>query len=308
MHLWRESSSFCPAGQPLPCLETLFLHDKGQLDAGIDVLGFPRLKHLVVEGRYVRQILHNPSCHVGLHVDPADDLRRRDNTKASVALRKTAEATRDLALSVPCGLCERTQSPPMFEHFASLETLRVNWPVDRRAYTGQSVAGAPNFGAKDILRRCMPLNGRPLESLKSLIIFAEGAMKCLVPKALPNLEELVLFSTGRAKVYFDDAYLTLARVNTFYVLGQPLVLKLSGSATHELQLRLATRGLSMSSAVANEEGKDSRCGRTCVYLRPVAAPEQTFREVYDRVDGLARECRCKACFDCLRRAGCLTWS
>ena len=229
-----------PARQILPCLETLFLHDEGRVHGGVDVLGFHRLRHLVVEGRYVQRVPHDTSCHLGLHVHHVDVLKLLGTPEESAALRRTVEATIDLVLTAPSGYDERTRGPPMFEHFASLENLRVNWPLHQHASI---------LGAKDILSRCMPLNGRPLGSLKSLIIVAEGALECLIPKALPNLEELVLFSTEEARVYFDDAHFTLTRVETFYVLGQTLILELFGSTSHELQVSMARKGLTLSTAI-----------------------------------------------------------
>ena len=303
-HAFVEGVSISAMQLPA-CLETLFLHDEG-MHTGIDVLGFHRLRRLVVEGRYVLRILHNSNCHVGLHVHHADDLRLHDDSLA--VLRRTAEATRDLVLSFPSGFDERTQDPPMFEHFANLETLTVNWPVFQSARTLGKIQDLPMSGARATLSRCMPLNGRPLASLKSLLIVSEGAMQCFIPKALHKLEELVLFSKGLACVSFEESHATLARVEIFYVLGQPLAMDMLGSGMHEVQVNMAKRGLAMSNALAKEAKKDVRCNSSCIYLRPVAAPELSFEEAYERVSRVARQCRCKACFDCLRRAGCLTWS
>ena len=68
----------------------------------------------------------------------------------------------------------------------------------------------------------MPLNGRPLGSLRALIILAECDMECCIPKGLPNLKELVLFAKGAAEVSFEDPVATLSAVEELYILGQLL--------------------------------------------------------------------------------------
>ena len=310
-HLEMEAHSFVEGvsesgGQSLPCLETLFLHDEGQMHAVISVLGCPRLRHLVVEGGYVQQVLHGPNCHLGLHVHHArngNNLRLCNTSEDQAVLCRTLEATRELNLTLLCN-CPYVwdANPHASEHFASLQTLTIN-----QSFALMLNRHDPPGGAGDILRHCMPLNGRPLGSLKTLIIVAQGAKKCCIPKALPNLEELVLFGKGHAEVYFEDARATLSTVKSFYIFGQPLMIDISSFEMHSLKVFTARRGLLLSMASPKKSGRDFSSSSYCLYLRPVTAPEPSFEELYDKVSKLARHCRCRACFDCLRRAGCLTW-
>ncbi len=43
---------------------------------------------------------------------------------------------------------------------------------------------------------------------------------------------------------------------------------------------------------------------SCLYLRPLGTQELLIDELWTTVEQLAH-CRCGACFDCLRRAGCI---
>ncbi len=126
-------------------------------------------------------------------------------------------------------------------------------------------------------------------------------MKCCIPSGLPNLEELVLFAEGAAEVSFEDPKATLTALKAFHIYGEPLRM----DKKDELQMLkvTASKGLWVSYVSANRP----KCTGSCMYLRPIAAPELSFEELQDRVRRLARQCRCKACFECLRRAGCLTW-
>ena len=313
-HLEMEAHAFVEGvselhGQLLPCLETLFLHDEGQMHAVINVLGCPRLMHLVVEGRYAQHVLQGPNCQLGLHVHRAEhdhNLWQRSNSVNPAVLRQSLEATRELDLTLP-RYCPYVwdANPNASVHFASLETLRVN----------QSFALGPNRplthgGAGNILKNCMPINGQPLKGLKSLIIVADGAMECCIPEALPNLEELILFGKGPAEVTFESSRATLSTVKSFYIFGQPLRLDIFGHEMHILQVFMARRGMLLSVASPKKAAQNFNSYRNhsyCMYVRPDTAQEPSFEELYDKVSELARQCRCKACFDCLRRAGCLTW-
>ena len=72
-------------------------------------------------------------------------------------------------------------------------------------------------------------------------------------------------------------------------------------------IMLADRGLLLSIVTANTAIEDSRPRGSCLYTRPINAQEVSLAELHDRVRTLARQCRCRACFDCLRRAGSLPW-
>ena len=163
--------------------------------------------------------------------------------------------------------------------------------------------------ARSLLKRCMPVNGQPLRNLKVLIIVACHCMTCCVPAAMPNLEEMVMFVKETAKVSFDSPVATLSALTTLYLFGQPLTLEIGERDRSQVFNSVARRGLLLSTVKAPEAGaeKNFRDGSSCMYLRPIAEQDMSIEELHDRTSALARQCRCNACFECLRQAGRLPW-
>ena len=188
----------------------------------------------------------------------------------------------------------------------SVSSLKLAWPVAQDWYSFRNAVAeeCPLPKTESILNSCMPVNGQPLGALKALTITAEGAMECCIPNAMPNLEELVLFAKGGARVSFEDPVATLTALNTLYLFGQPLMSKISQDYMTQVSTSIEKRGLCLTSASAKAK-ISVRCS-SCMYLRPATSHELSIEELRDRVSELARQCRCKACFECLRRAGCLT--
>lgn len=112
---------------------------------------------------------------------------------------------------------------------------------------------------------------------------------------------------GQSELSFEEPIATLSGLKTFYALGRPvapngleMIRVMSSNA-------LAGHGLVLSAASSIGPGKEwgSQNG-SCIYLRPSTARELSFRKLATRVKQLVNQCRCEACFDCLKRAGCIS--
>ncbi len=297
------------AAEQLPGLETLYLQARRLVDRTVDVIGCKRLRHLVVQGRFAHAlpVRHEAKCQVAVHVSGFCLKQLYSTDQAS--WRDVPEATPDLVLLAekPSSCRRLPEDSGMCARFARAGTLTVNWPANWLKGTGKPDTNCAVESAQDLLRSFTPANGQSLRSLKRLIIVAEGAIKCCIPGGLPKLEELVLFAGGRAEVSFEDPPATLSAVKTLYIFGQPLL----DMGTHDLRSaneKAANRDLLLSTVSPRKARRKNLCCRSCMYLRPVGASELSFEDAHDRVSRLARQCRCGACFDCLRRAGCLTCS
>ena len=316
-HLEIEASVFAQevskAAQQLPSLETLYLHTNKWgthlAEGSINLAGCQHLKHLVVQGRFAHalSVRHGPKCHVTVHV--SGNFLKHPRFADQAAVEEAVKAVSDLVLHAEeADSCRRLpQDPGMCARFAHVQYLTVKWPVYWEKRTDKPDIGHAVETAKGLLGSFMPANAQPLTSLKRLIIGAEGAIACSIPGGLPNLEELVLYAGGMAEVSFDNPSATLSAVKTLYVFGQPLP-NMGDCDLLSAKEKAAKRGLLLSVASTKKAGKGYRRRSACMYLRPVAAPELSFQEAYDRVSRLARQCRCRACSDCLSRAGCLTYS
>ena len=306
-HVEMDADAFAQgvseAAKQLPCLETLHLHVHSGSHGEISVLGCLHLRHMVLQGRYgkIRSVLHEPKCRLGIHVDVCGTTRLKPQDWE--ALQQSIEGAMDFVYSLedyfPYG------APPipckvLRGHLKPIETLTLDWPVHWDLSEGKYFKHIAVVNAKDMVKCCMPVGGQPLGSLKVLILRSEGAIDCCIPSGLPNLEELVLFAEGFAKVSFEDPKATFTALKAFHIYGEPLRMD------REDELQTLNVAASKGSRVSHVSA-DRRWTRSCMYLRPIMAPELTFEELHDRVRGLARQCRCKACFECLRRAGCLTW-
>ena len=80
-----------------------------------------------------------------------------------------------------------------------------------------------------VLMNCMPSQGQPLWTLRTLIIRAPRPLYVAikVPAKLPRLEELVVFTMGPLELSFEDLTATSASLTSFYAFGQPLTMTAS---------------------------------------------------------------------------------
>ena len=302
MNAYSFASGVAEAAALFPSLETLCLHERGHGNEGINVLECEHLKQVVVKGRFLRRILYAPTCQLGIdmHGFTLKSLSRWEKNGRISEI--------DEGQTVWAG--NSHESPPeggMCGDITTVSSLKLAWPVPQDWFSERDEFAEEHalFNTESILKWCMPVNGQPLGNLKAVIITAEGAMECCIPNAMPNLEELVLFAKGGARVSFENPVATLTALNTLYMFGQPLMPKLYFSDMKEVSAGVESRGLCLSNVSANMSGKESGRRGSCMYLRPVKGHDLSIAELYDTLSELAGQCRCKACFECLRRAGCL---
>ena len=318
-HVEMDADAFAQgvskAARQLPCLETLYLHIYKfyQGATEVNMLGCQHLRHLVLKSRYryICSVLHEPKCRLGINADVSG--YRDPGREDWAALQQKLQDAKDFCVKgySPHEDSQVPRQPGVRGQLKVVETLTLDWPVRQdMCYEPDMYMAAED--SEDMVKCCMPVNG-PLQSLKVLIIRAEAAMWCRIPSGLPNLEELVLHAKGNAKVSFESQRSTFsAKLKSLYILSE-YGLRTEDESKNVEDLRqlslqvvtdLARRGLTTSCVSARG---DSRRGPSCMYLRPIMARELTYKELHDKVNKLARQCRCSACFDCLRRAGCLTW-
>lgn len=289
----------------LPSLETLYLHEERLWPREeLDLLGCQHLKHLVVEGAHAPPVLHEPECGLGRHV-------------SSFALRflperQAPEATPD-SVPRPNGYAD---APP--KRAVEALTLRaMHW--DTCTFQLREISGwSNNLEEEALLKGYMPAivpqppagSRHAWSNLKSLVLWARGAINCCIPRGLPNLEEVVLLGHKAAEVLFEDPVAIFSTVKTFYIFGQPLTTDMDSNIMRHVSDNLAGRGLLISTMSSNSIYRaetEHDVGSLCMYVRPSSEPELSHTQLYDRVRTLAGQCRCKACFECLRRAGTLTY-
>ena len=116
----------------LPSLETVYLQEEW---VHVSVLGHQHLRHVVVKGGYVRDVLHEPSCQLGIHGDGF--AMRLSKSKPSVAGRRSLGATSDFIIGGrnymggPADLlCPENSAT--WKHWADIEVLNISmsWPLD----------------------------------------------------------------------------------------------------------------------------------------------------------------------------------
>ena len=311
------------AARQLPCLETLHLHieemSRGQGE--VNVLECQHLKHLVLESKYrfIQSVLHEPKCSLAIHANVGTYFQPLQH-KEWTALRQSLREAKHLVFSVkdykPDGSRAVPWRPGLRGHLDYIETLTLDWPVCWQYGPGptQPDVYVAAEDSEDMMDSCMPLNRQPFSSLKILIIRAEGGMWCHIPSCLPNLEELILHAKGYAKVSFESPRSTFsAKLKSLYILSENDLYTMDKSGNFEDMAQLNSRivkilaGKGLTTSIVSAADRDNHRGPSCVYLRPIKARELTYRELHDRVNRLARQCRCRACFECLRRAGRLTW-
>ena len=193
------------------------------------------------------------------------------------------------------------------KHWADIEalTITVNWPLD--CYKRK-------FGPKDFmfrqvsgeLGRCTSIEMQSIHNLKVLYLVIETDMPCYIPNDLPKLEEMVLFVKGAAEVSFEDPSALFSAIKTFYILGQPITSTLGAVDMYVVVHSLAERDLYLSTVSATSAGMGYRHDSSCMYVRPITSQELPFEELYAKINRLVGQCRCGACFKCLREAGFLT--
>lgn len=316
-HLEMQAHAFVDrvahnARQLLPNLETLCLHEEFNVaHGGIDLRGCHRLRHLAVKGGDPQPVLHEPGCQLSIHLQHRGGLALR-----LLPVQQVPEAATNLHLSREHSVCE---------HPANIEVLKLSWPGYWGVCTFPNLNEAPNqrvgvavgyigSHAARTLRRYMPVRGQPWMNLTCLVIWADRSvspevMTCCIPRGLPNLEEVVLLARGGATVSFEDPLTTFSALKSLHIFGQPLITDMDGDTMRQVSDSLARRGLLLSAVSADSFvwGKiEFNISSVCMYLRPITEQERPLLQLYERVRELGMQCRCKACFQCLKGAGCPT--
>ena len=105
---------------------------------------------------------------------------------------------------------------------------------------------------------------------------------------------------------FEDPKTTFKTLKSFYAYGDPLVND-EYDLLNKLLSTLSERGLRMESVTAASTSTTGYYGLRCngLYLRPLEGEKLSLGALYNIVSQLAGQCRCGACFTCLRTAGCI---
>ena len=321
-HLEMEAHAFVQglsqaSGQFLPNLETLYLHEfndswlQRQLQsAEINVLGYQSLRQLVVQGTDVQAVFCQPKCQLGIHLTKCT--RANTEHESTGTWQQTLDSTKDLVVRAG-------EQYGIIQHCQNVETLRLDLPAwcnssagrwDERRASQPGPQRQAVHAARMFLRNCLLINDMELASLKVLIIEAPSSAIFCIPSGLPNLEELVLLAHRGAEVSFEKPVATFSALKTFYAYGQQLEIDIGKSHMSQVVEDAAERGLLLSTVSANEAEGEDLCfrGSSCMYLRPTdCAQEMSIRQLFSRTSRLAKQCRCKACFECLKQAGRLPW-
>ena len=304
-----DDGAFHPATQ-LPALETLYL--KGNLYNSIDVSGCQRLRVLVVTIQGKLHLIKSPTCRLVMAM--------QNNWRCLTTLEQLQHEGVDLGLIEQLLLMNGETRPWEFGRkglFAALhrmEILTASWPAFADAKKGERtrypIGEGPIYepqGLSDcehMLVWCMPENGMPVCNLQVLIINGKGNIKIMIPGALPNLRELVVYAKGRLELSIEQPAAMWRSLQTFCALGQPLFPNLS-----DVYQSLAQRRMILDEVFAQraDEGERVNSDASCIYLKPIGAPDVSVRELFTTVERLANKCRCGACFACLREAGSIKW-
>ena len=306
---WHQGPSL--VAQHLPALETLRVNTCGVLGQGaIDTSGCKRLRQLVVSDPVPQQLIWDTGsgpCPV------AFELLNRNIYSCngiSYALKKQAGLPQHVIIDAQyhpyCADWTIRAVHGLLGAFSSMRVLTWKWAVHYNYYKARRPDEDEFHETADqYFASCMPLAGMPLVNLETIIITAHS-MQWTFPRTcqLPNLRQLVVKASGRLQIEFREPIGTLLKLSSMHVFGRPYhphgcdQLGLTEGAS-----ALAERGLVLGMASTEQHGCSGRPA-SCVDLRPVGTRELSIDELWTTVEQLAH-CRCGACFDCLRRAGCI---
>ena len=284
------------AGVQLPLLQTLCINGGG-VDklAKVDVADCHQLRQLALKDVIVETLHRQPSCQ--LDIDSGcigDDLH--------ALLIGTIGAHMGAADSIHL-LFDAVDPLPDSAHgllgtFPALQTLKVYWSH----FTSEYGKGDPNDNeAQTLLMSLMPSVG-PACNLKVIIIGGVD-MRCTIPAGLPNLEELVIWMKNSLELSFEDPGVTSKALTRLYAYAE--ILDINERDMQLMSEHFATAGLALSAAIAAGDSTVRGFAGCCIFVKPASAADPLMEEVFATAHRLARACRCGACFDCLRTAGCV---
>lgn len=301
-----DSLSF-RAAEHLPALESLSL--EAPAVASIDELGMAGCKHLrllAVQKVEVRELSLDPTCRFrcllgDLTADPAF---------WSGPMRGPLAAADQISLYCEENFVEHTHG--LFGNLPCMEMLKLSWPVCLATGLNEDeeeeivlVEDGFSEGAELLLMNCMPVEGQPLQNLKSIIISGWN-IRTTIPSGLPCLEELVILAERQLVLSFQDTQAAAASLEKLYLFGQPLVT--NGVDVAKISCGLVNRDpakvLDATAAQNPPEGETAyRTNSSCLYLRPILASVLSIQELYTIAKSLTTKCRCGCCASCLNSKG-----
>ena len=268
----------------LPVLETLCLdgfHEYTSVSE-IDLAECCHLRRLALKNTVMQRLIRRLSCQLSCHMSFLCRNYRALWSPNMKAILRSAEH-----IGLYCGDSFPSQAAcGIFAHLPCMQALTMSGQIMRDIF---------------LLVRCMPVGGLPVRNLRILTMHADS-MRCWIPGGFPNLEELVIIAKEDLLLAFDDQEATFSTLKTFYAFGEPL-------NTHEYDLLVRTlptlmrRGLCMEAEEGLIGSKRYSSRSKCLYLKPLKDEQLSIGALYKRASQLARQCRCGACFTCLRAAG-----
>ena len=278
----------------LPKLETLHLHGGPSVPYvnEIDVSECRHLRALSLRNVGVGKLSKPSTCRLAVVSSIAhDDSGRNEWGEFEHVLSLAEHVTKRLTVQ------EMRSSPQnFFRAHSPLKELRLIWPRSGLLCTGLW------------LLKCMPANNQPLFNLRQIIITADATLDIEIPAKLPHLEELILASHGPLELEFKDPATAAGVLTTFCVCGMPLRVHgfhILNAAFQERRKCLVAKDL----GVPHSESfvTDHFTGGLC--LRDIGAADTGIRQIEQLLRNprgiVFAECKCGACFLCLKKAGCL---
>lgn len=292
-------SCFRPA-EIMPVLEVLGIVGKAHFE--IDLTGCKHLRCVNIRGTFHHnKPLELHSCQLSIDMTLGWTGQLATQHPSSPQMVSALRSAAQIGLYCTDFLVSEA-APGFFSGCQSLEVFTLEWAARTNITTMQ---GPPLHTFHHLLMNCMPAQGQPLWNLKTIIIRTERDyyMSAKIPAMLPRLEELVMYTMGPLTVYFEDPIATSTSLRTLHLSGRNL--HISGEDVLRMSCALHKRGLTLSAVCAPKDCSGERFERrtSCIYLRPVSTEDLSLRLLHGITEKLALQCRCGACFSCLRRAG-----
>ena len=275
----------------LPVLETLCINGQNQNNyevetfkfRSLDVVRCGCLRQLSLKNITLLRVIRRSSCQLSCYIDIMCS-----NNKSANSMLNSAEHVELCSTDSYSGRF-LGWNQDMCGMFASLPCMRV------LTVSGEALKDT------SLLARCMPVSRLPMQSLRVLVLHADR-IKCRIPGGFPNLKELYVNAKQELLLDFEDPESTFSTLQTFYAFGAPLFNK-AHALLDGLLCPLIERGMCIEAVTEVYLSTEYSFGG--LYLRPINSEKLSIGALYDIVSKLAGQCRCGACFTCLRAAGCI---
>ena len=280
----------------LPQLQTLCVDGGGvHAIAKIDVADCHQLRQLALKGLIVEAIHRQPDCQLDIDLGGAGDSLHALLTGPMGPHISAAKSTHCVMLA---GDLVPDSVQGLLGTLPTLQMLRVSWfYLNPEYWKGDAL----NIEAHPPLMSLMPSMG-PVCNLKVIIITGVN-MNCTVPAGLPNLEELVIWMMNSLELSFEDPCVTSKALTKFYAYAK--ILDMNKRNMQQMSKHFGTAGLTLCAVVAPADGTVREFAGCCIFVKPASAADPLMEEVFATAHRLSHACRCGACFDCLRTAGCV---